>query len=245
MQANNILSVVDKIVLVTGSNRGNGLAISKGLLAHGAKVLRIDTQFDHDIGADDYVFDLNNIDEIEILLMRLVKRYKHVDGLVNNAGISLGSEKPYDDFSLFLNTMNVNLNSAFVLTAGILPIMKERGGSIINVTSLGAELAFPDNPSYQVSKAGLRQLTKAIAKDWAKYNIRANNLCPGYIKTNMTNKSFNDEKMYLERLNRMIIKRWGKSEDLIGPALFLLSDASAYITASDIYVDGGWTSNGL
>ena len=125
--------------------------------------------------------------------------------------------------------------------------VKERksGGSIINITSLGAELGFPNNPIYQASKAALRQLTKSIAVDYGKYGIRANNVCPGYILTDMTRKSYNDPKLKAERDRRMILPRWGKPEDIVGACIFLASDASSYITGSTIYVDGGWTARGL
>ena len=123
--------------------------------------------------------------------------------------------------------------------------MKERGkGSIVNITSLAAERGFPNNPSYQISKAGVRQATKAMARDWGEYNIRVNNICPGYIRTMMTADSFKSPQKNKERLDNMIIKRWGTPEDLVGPVAFLISDASAYITGSDIYVDGGWICNG-
>ena len=95
-----------------------------------------------------------------------------------------------------------------------------------------------------MSKAGLRQLTKALARDWGEFGIRANNICPGYIKTAMTAKSFNNSKLKNQRSDNTLLKRWGEPEDLIGPALFLVSDASSYMTGTDIYVDGGWTANG-
>jgi len=119
----------------------------------------------------------------------------------------------------------------------------QKAGSIINITSLGAELAFPNNPAYQISKAGLRQFTKAIARDWGESGIRANNICPGYIKTTMTAKSFSNEELNKQRKNYTLLKRWGLSKDLLGPAIFLISEASSYITGTDIYVDGGWTAN--
>ncbi len=118
-------------------------------------------------------------------------------------------------------------------------------GSIVNITSLGAKLGFPNNPSYQMTKSALQQLTKAIAYDWSPKGIRINNICPGYIKTKMTEKSFNDEVLNKDRLDRMLIKRWGEPEDLVGPTVFLLSNASSYITGSDVVVDGGWLSGGL
>jgi NAD(P)-dependent dehydrogenase (short-subunit alcohol dehydrogenase family) len=122
---------------------------------------------------------------------------------------------------------------------------KKRSGSVINVTSLGSELAFPGNPSYQVSKAALRQLSKALSIDFGKYGIRINNVCPGYILTSMTEKSYGNKKLREERSRRMILNRWGKPEDLVGPCIFLASKASSYMTGTDVYVDGGWLAKGL
>jgi NAD(P)-dependent dehydrogenase (short-subunit alcohol dehydrogenase family) len=240
-----LFSIKSKQIVVTGSNRGNGLAIATGLIQHGAKVLRIDRHFDSDIGAIDIVFDLSNIDLLPELYSQIYKAFNRVDGLVNNAGISLASSKPYEDLGVFKQTLGVNLDATFRLTSMLLENMSINGGSVINITSLGAELGFPNNPSYQISKAGLRQMTKAIAKDWGHKNIRANNICPGYIRTKMTEKSFNDPEMNRQRLDRMLLNRWGESSDLVGPVIFLISDASSYITGSDIYVDGGWMANGL
>ena len=122
---------------------------------------------------------------------------------------------------------------------------KTKGGSIVNITSLGAHLGFPRNPSYQMSKAGIRQLTKSLALDWGKKSVRVNNVCPGYIKSNMTLKSYKNAKAHKARLDRMMLNRWGTQEDIVGAVIFLISDASSYITGSDIFVDGGWTSRGL
>lgn len=90
----------------------------------------------------------------------------------------------------------------------------------------------------------MKQLTKALAKDWAKYNIRVNNLCPGFFETDMTIKSWRNPILKEERTKRTILGRWGKSSDLIGPAIFLASDTSEYIAGQDLYVDGGWLANG-
>ena len=242
---NTLFDVSNKVVIVTGGGRGNGLAIAKGLMKLGAKVIRIDLNFDVKSNEFDFKFDLKNFSEIRALIKKIHEKFGVIDGLINNAGISITSNEPYNDNNAYDDTLNINLNAAFELCAAVCPIMSKQGaGSIINVTSLGAELGFPNNPSYQISKAGLRQATKAIARDWGNSNIRVNNLCPGYIKTNMTKKSYSDPILSKERTNKMLLKRWGESTDLVGPAAFLLSDASSYITGSDIYVDGGWTSNG-
>ncbi len=88
-------------------------------------------------------------------------------------------------------------------------------------------------------------MTKALALDLADKHIRVNSLAPGYIHTAMTDRSFRDSQRYQERLNRMMLKRWGTPDDLIGAAIFLASDASTYVTGTDLYVDGGWTAKGL
>jgi len=122
---------------------------------------------------------------------------------------------------------------------------KNKSGSIINITSLNAELAFPNNPAYVASKGGLKMLSKALARDWGIYGIRVNNLGPGYIKTDMTEASFNNKTTRKEREERTMLGRWGEVDDLIGPCVFLASDASEYITGQDIYIDGGWLGKGL
>jgi len=174
---NSLFDVEGSIVVVTGANAGNGLAIAKALLNAGSKVVRIDKFFSNDIGAHDYKLDLVRLEEIDFVIEDIVSRFGHIDALVNNAGISLSSSNPYNDMEAFEQTMLVNLTAPFFITSKVLRHMAHRGvGSIINITSLGAERAFPNNPSYQSSKAGLRQLTKAIALDWASKNIRANNI---------------------------------------------------------------------
>ncbi len=236
----------ERNIIVTGSNKGNGLAIAKGLGELGAKIIRIDKKFNTKLKSDDYEFDLSELSKIPNLVSTLSKKYKKIYGLVNNAGITIPSQNPYKDYKSYNDTLNVNLHSVFILSSELCPIMaKNKIGSIINITSLGAHQGFKGNPSYQISKSGIRQLTKSLARDWGKYGIRVNNICPGYIKTSMTSKSFNNKKEKRKRQNRTILNRWGKPIDLVGPSIFLLSNASSYITGSDIIVDGGWLANGM
>ena len=240
-----LFNVVNSVVVITGSNRGNGFAIANGLSNAGAKVVRIDLAFDNKLNTTDIVFDLANQSQIKSLVKDITIKFGRIDALVNNAGVSIASTSPYSDDSTYEKTLSINLHAAFAMCSAVCPVMaNQKTGSIINITSLGAELAFPNNPAYQMSKAGLRQLTKAIARDWGEFGIRANNICPGYIKTEMTSKSFADAELNQQRKNKTLMKRWGESTDLIGPVVFLTSEASSYITGTDIYVDGGWTANG-
>ena len=124
-------------------------------------------------------------------------------------------------------------------------MLKKKNGCIINLTSINAELGFPNNPAYTASKGGLKMLTKALARDWSKFGIRINNIGPGYMKTQMTKKSWSNMKTRKARTSRTLLGRWGETKDIVGPCIFLASDASKYVTGQDIYVDGGWLVNGL
>jgi NAD(P)-dependent dehydrogenase (short-subunit alcohol dehydrogenase family) len=242
----NLFDISGRVILVTGAGRGNGRAIAQGLAMQGATVCAIDKQFPFDDDFHQAIVDITDENDLIECIERFNGELGAFDGLINNAGISLGSETPYEDREVYDSTMAVNLNAVFRLTSHVCKTMAENGGgSIVNITSLGAELGFPMNPSYQIAKGGLAQLTKAFAYDWGTKNIRVNNICPGYIKSDMTMESFNNEELRIERQNRTMLERWGESSDLVGAVTFLLSDASAYVTGTTIHVDGGWTAKGL
>ena len=132
-----------------------------------------------------------------------------------------------------------------ILLKEFLRIWKKKGGSVINITSLNAELGFSNNPGYVSSKGGLKLLTKSFCLDYAKYKIRFNNLGPGYIKTKMTRKRYLNLKERKKRIDRIPLRRYGNPDDLIGPVLFLMADASSYMTGQDLYVDGGFLAKGI
>ena len=119
------------------------------------------------------------------------------------------------------------------------------GGSIINITSLAAEQGFPKNVAYVSSKGGLKQLTKAMALDLAEKNIRVNSIGPGYVKTEMTKKSWLNRKKKKNRSERIMLNRWANPSDIADVCLFLGSNLASYINGQEIYVDGGWLSKGL
>lgn len=239
-------SVNKKVFIVTGSSSGNGLAISNGLIDEGATVIAIDKESVHGSKFSNFFqLDITDKKELDKTIKTIFEKFGIIDGLVNNAGISISSNNPYHETTIS-KTLSVNINAPLYLSWKVAEKMKEsKGGSIVNICSLGAHLAFPGNPSYQISKAALLQLTKTMALDYGSYGIRVNSISPGYIKTKMTEKSFIDEKAYQERLNRMILNRWGEPKDLLGPCQFLLSSASSYITGTDIAVDGGWMAKGI
>lgn len=249
-----IFSVAHKRVLITGAANGNGMAIAKAFGDAGSQLFLIDIDQDNlMIVANDIekktntivkkaVVDLSDAYEVE----QFLDKNNNFEVVINNAGITRGNHLfEYSDSDWDL-TYRVNLYAPYKIMQKISKNMsKKETGSIINITSLAAELGFPDNPAYVAFKGALKQLSKAVACDLSSYNIRVNSVGPGYIKTNMTSKSWNDEKLRSDRENRTILGRWGESSDLIGIVIFLASDASSYITGQEFYVDGGWIAKGL
>ena len=252
-----LFSLADRQALVTGAARGNGRAIAEGLLRAGAGVLLVDVseaeldrtvcEFQSEgLDAVGERCDLSDEDQIEVLAAHVAAKQPDLSILVNNAGVTFpGSfmDYPLDRWDL---TYRVNLRAPFLLSQRLAPLLGQAGdGVIVNVTSINAELGFPDNPAYVAFKGGLRQLTKAMALDLGRHGIRVNAIGPGYIRTAMTQGSWEDPQKREDRQNRTILGRWGEPEDLAGVAVFLASRASAYVTGQSIYVDGGWLAKGL
>jgi NAD(P)-dependent dehydrogenase (short-subunit alcohol dehydrogenase family) len=255
MVERNLFDLTGKIALITGIGRGIGFALARGFLAAGAVVCgnvrspasRVNIGRELPLGPE-YIFpgDITDFAFQAEMVNLIIKEQGHIDILVNNAGVTRGNPSEEYLSADWQLTINTNLNAVFHLCQLVgREMIKQNKGAIINITSIGSMLGFPDNPAYVASKGGLRLLTRALARDWARYGIRVNSLCPGYIKTDMTAKSFHDPEKLQDRLNRMMIKRFGEPEDLIGPAIFLASDASGYVTGIDLVVDGGWTAMGL
>ncbi len=246
----NLFSIRNKVVIITGSNQGIGEILAKGMENNGAIVYRIDKKFSKSTKSKkriyDKVCDIVNSKQIENVCKEIFNENKKIDILINNAGITLPENAERYSLDSWIKTIDVNLTGSFQISLETLKYMKKkRKGSIINITSLNAEFGFPDNPAYVASKGGLKLLGKSMARDWGKYGIRVNNLGPGYIKTKMTKKSFENKKSFELRKARTMLNRWGRPEDLLGTCIFLASDASSYVTGQDIYVDGGWSANGL
>jgi NAD(P)-dependent dehydrogenase (short-subunit alcohol dehydrogenase family) len=165
--------------------------------------------------------------------------------LVNAAGISLPPSNAETELARFRMTLGTDLTGVYATILAAYPLLKTAGGSIINVTSINSVRGFPGNPGYVAAKAGLAGLTRALAADYAADGIRVNALAPGYVATEMTAKSFADPAMHEDRRRHTMLGRWGQPADMVGAAVFLASDASAYMTGQEIFIDGGWTTKGL
>lgn len=248
-----LFSLHGKTALITGSTRGLGLAYAQGLAAAGASVIVNGTQPEHlqkalatleAQGAQARGFLFNVADEaaVEAMFSQLDQEQIAVDIVINNAGIQF--RKPMLELALsdWQRVLDINLTSAFIVSraAATRMVARNLGGKIINIGSLTSEAARATVAPYTAAKGGIKLLTKAMAAEWAQYNIQSNGIGPGYILTDM-NQALVDNKEFDQWVrNSNPSGRWGLPEELIGTAVYLSSSASNYVNGQMIYVDGGW-----
>lgn len=254
-EALNRFSVEGKKILLTGAAGGLGMALLRGFLEAGAIVFattrRPETDWqglesEHGPRLRPLCCDLADQSQVVELADRVGRELGEGDVLINNASICPHADRDHYSPELMRQTMAVTFEAPYILCGRLAPVLaRAGGGAIINITSINAEQAWPGNPAYMTAKSALRHLTRALARDYGPAGLRANNLCPGYLPTRMTETSFNTPDLHEERRGRTLLGRWGRLEDLVGPAIFLASAASAYITGADLHVDGGWLSKGL
>ena len=247
-------SVEQRVVIVTGASRGIGRAVAEALLEAGSRVVLVarSESLIEQVGsygssqALAIQADVSSADQRQQICQQTVAECGRIDVLINNAAITRTGDGEYSEQD-WDATLDVKLKSVFFLSQLASQQMRqqESGGSIVNIGSIGARVGMPDNPAYQAAKGGLLQLTRAMARDWAQWNVRVNQVNPGYIRTEMSEPSFADPDKRRDRAERTMLGRWGEPDDLAGACIFLASDASSYITGTDITVDGGWIAKGM
>jgi NAD(P)-dependent dehydrogenase (short-subunit alcohol dehydrogenase family) len=232
--------------LVLGASKGLGLQIFNSLNSCGSTVLGIgrskqalETSF------SDYYVSCDLSDGTK-LLQSIKTRFQNskIDGVTIPAGVSLPFESEMNEGMRFRKTIEANLSNIYESLLNIKPLLSSKS-SIVLLSSINANLAFPNNPGYVASKSGLSGLTRALALDWGPEGIRVNSLNLGYFHTAMTNESYLDPVKRNDRSLKTILNRWGEISEVSGPVHFLLSCASSYITGHALSVDGGWSVKGL
>lgn len=243
-------SLKNKNILVTGSASGLGFQISKNLaINEKSNVICLDKKKINIPKIKEFIkIDFLNTKALEKAVVNLLNKYKKIDGLVNCAAVTLPEKKfPRKEFETWKKTLTINLDAGFIIcsTLCLHAVNNKYRLNIVNFTSIGGHMGFPKNSAYCTSKGGVSQLTKSLAYDYGSKGIRANCIVPGYFKTEMNKKSWNNRKERNLRSSKTMLGRWGSPDEICGPVNFLLSDQSSYITGSDIIVDGGWLSKGF
>ena len=241
-----------KTALVTGGTHGLGMAIATGLAEAGANIIINDMFADKldlakqeyakkGISIHTYVLDVTNEEEVDRTIPQIEKELGPIDILVNNAGIIKRIpilEMKADEFR---QVLDVDLTGPFIMSKAVAKGMVERGGGkIINMCSMMSELGRNTVSAYAAAKGGLKMLTKSMATEWARFNIQANGIGPGYFATSQTAPIRVDGHPFNDFIiGRTPAARWGDPEDLAGAAIFLASKASDFVNGIVLYVDGG------
>ncbi len=257
------MSIIDsfkldgKVALVTGASYGIGFAIASGLAGAGAKIAFNDINQElvdkglaaykeAGIPAKGYVADVTDEAAMADLVAKIEKDLGVVDILVNNAGIIKRIPMLEMSAADFRKVIDIDLNAPFIVAKAVLPGMIRKGhGKIINICSMMSELGRETVAGYAAAKGGLKMLTRNICSEFGEHNIQCNGLGPGYIATPQTaplrEKQADGSRHPFDQfiVAKTPAARWGTTEDLVGPAVFLASDASNFVNGHVLYVDGG------
>jgi NAD(P)-dependent dehydrogenase (short-subunit alcohol dehydrogenase family) len=241
--------------LVTGGATGLGFVIARALADAGAEIAiasrsrescesaarSIATATGRNTAA--FALDVTQAADIERVAGEIDATLGPVDILVNNAGVNirgLASELTEADWDLVVST---NLKGTFLCARKFGPIMCERGwGRILNLSSILGAVGLPGRAPYASSKAGVLNLTRVLALEWADKGVTVNAICPGPFGTDMNKPLLADPAKYQAFIAKIPMGRWGELHEIAGPAVFLASDASSFITGTALFVDGGWTA---
>lgn len=241
-----------KIALVTGASYGIGMAMAKALANAGAKIVFNDIKQDMvesgileykkcGIDAKGYVFDVTDEAMVEKYINIIANEVGVIDILVNNAGIIKRIPALEMSASDFRQVIDIDLNGPFIMAKAVAPGMIKKGsGKIINICSMMSELGRETVSAYASAKGGLKMLTKNLACEWAEFNIQVNGIGPGYIATPQTAPLREEGHPFNSFIiGRTPAARWGTTDDLQGPVVFLASKASDFVNGHILYVDGG------
>ncbi len=250
-------SLEGKVALVTGASYGIGYAIASAFAAAGAKIVFNDIKPEFvekglasyaadGIDAKGYVCDVTDEDAVQSMVKKIEEEVGVIDILVNNAGII--KRIPMCDMTAaeFRQVVDIDLNGPFIVSKAVIPSMIKKGhGKIINICSMMSELGRETVSAYAAAKGGLKMLTRNICSEYGEYNIQCNGIGPGYIATPQT-APLRERQPDGSRhpFDQFIVSktpqaRWGDASDLMGPAVFLASDASNFVNGHILYVDGG------
>jgi NAD(P)-dependent dehydrogenase (short-subunit alcohol dehydrogenase family) len=245
----------DRVALITGGNRGLGKAMAEALAEAGANVVvtsrsaeeaaAVAGQLTSQYGqvCRGYACDVTEPADITALVANVIAEFGKIDALINNAGINIRGSIEALSLDEFRQVQDTNVTGMWLLCREVAPHMKARRyGRVINVGSMLSVVAMPDRTPYATSKGAVLQFTRALALEWAPWNITVNAMLPGPFGTEMNRPLLEDPEKYQAFVSQIPLGRWGELEEIGSLALFLASDASSFVTGAGIRIDGGWTA---
>ena len=242
-----------RVAIVTGAGRGIGRGIAEALAGFGASVVLAGrtpatlAAAAEAIGAAALTLpaDVSREEDVQALRDAALARFGRIDILVNNAGINpIWRTIEKTSLADWQAILDVNLTGTFLCCKHIGAAMAEAGrGSVINISSVAGHVGLTRSAPYCASKGGIEMLSKALALEWATRGVRVNCLAPGYVDTDLTTGLLHHETLGKPFLDHTPMGRFGETRDIVGAAVFLASDASAYVTGHSLVVDGGWTAH--
>ena len=250
-------SLKGRVAIVTGGGQGLGKAMATGLAQAGADIViaarRIETALEtqklieaEGVKCTVIKGDMRVEEDVVAMVKQVMDEYGKIDILVNNAGTWRGDDAEKVTFEDWKEVIDVNLNGPFIVSREVGKVMLSQGkGSIINIASMsGMIVNTPQNQcAYNASKGGLIMLTKSMATEWAQRGVRVNAICPGYMRTEMSEDRYQRKDPAIDRWFSMTpMGRSGVADELMGIAVYLASDASSFVTGSTYLVDGGYTA---
>ena len=256
LRVTELFSLQGRVALVTGGSKGLGLSIAIGLAEAGAVTVlasrnsedchRSAAELEQRTGVPSFGAPLDVTDECDVsrVFQQVVDQHGRLDVLVNSAGVNVRALIEDCSLETFEQVVSVNLIGTWLCCREAGRLMKSSGGSgsVINLGSALSSIGMPLRSPYCSSKAGVIGLTQTVALEWAGTGLRCNALCPGPFQTGMNLPVLEDPERTALLLGRIPMNRWAELVDIRGPAVFLASDASRYMTGAALYVDGGWTA---
>jgi NAD(P)-dependent dehydrogenase (short-subunit alcohol dehydrogenase family) len=250
----NLYSLEGYCSIVTGGGSGLGEAIALGLATFGSNIIlldknkqglqRVQKRIIEEIGSkcEIYPLDITSWEQINETSKIIRNKHKKVDVLVNSAGMNIRKEVLDLTPQEFQQVIQVDLVGTFLCCKAFGEIMVgNKEGSIINIASINAHIALEKNSAYGAAKGGVVQLTKVLAAEWSKHNVRVNALSPAHHKTPLVTQLVNDKQWYDSLIKKIPMGRFAEAYEIIGPAVFLASKASSFTTGVSMLTDGGWT----
>ncbi len=238
-----------KVAIITGGSSGIGKAIAERYVEEGMKVVIADVDEEKgnevadEIGCRFMNCDVSSYENVEEVVESTVEEHGKLDVMVNNAGIGSTAsieEMEVDDYE---QIRAVDLDGVMYGCKAATPHLKETEGTIINTASIYGLVGDVGATAYNAAKGGVVNLTRSVADDLAQYNVRVNSICPGFVKTPMTEEALEEEEFRNHVLGETPLGRVAEPEEIAGPAAFLASNEASYITGVNLPVDGGWTSH--